>query len=176
MKILVMGASGSGTSTLGQALATQLGGKHLDLDNYFWMATTPPFTQKRDRTERLESLLHDLRAADDVVASGSLVDWGQEAEDAFDLIVFLTVPTALRLQRLRQREAERFGAANPEFLIWASQYDEGPPAGRSLAKHEAWLRERRCFVLRIAGDTSVEDRVGRVLAAVGSPTGRDFLP
>lgn len=171
MKILVMGASGSGTSTLGQALATQLGGKHLDLDDYFWMATEPPFTQKRDRTERLETLLHDLRAADDVVASGSLVDWGQEAEDAFNLIVFLTVPTPLRLERLRQREVKRFGAANPAFLTWASQYDEGPPEGRSLAKHEAWLGERRCFILRIAGDTSVKDRVGRVLATVEGKLG-----
>ena len=179
MKTLVIGASGSGTTTLGQALGARLGCRNLDLDDYFWMATTPPYLQKRDSKARLEMLLHDLHAADDVVASGSLVGWGADAEDAFELIVFLTVPTALRLARLQQREVERFGTSNPAFLTWASQYDEGPPEGRSLAKHESWLAERKCLVLRIAGDTSVGERVERVervLAAVGSPTVRTFLP
>lgn len=53
-------------------------------------------------------------------------------------------------------------------MTWASQYDEGPPEGRSLAKHESWLAQRTCLVLRIAGDTSVGERVERVLAVVAA--------
>ena len=168
MKILVIGAAGSGTTTLGQALGARWGCPHLDLDDYFWMPTTPPYQQKRDANERLAMLLHDLRAAANVVASGSLVGWGQDAENGFDLIVFLTVPTPLRLARIQQREVARFGTSNPAFLTWASQYDEGPPEGRSLAKHESWLAQRTCLVLRIAGDTSVGERVERVLAVVAA--------
>lgn len=170
MRILVIGAAGSGTTTLGQALSARLGCQHLDLDDYFWVPSTPPYQQKRDATERLQMLLHDLHAADHAVASGSLMGWGQDAEDAFDLTVFLTVPTPLRLARIQQREVQRFGSTNPAFLTWASQYDEGPPGGRSLAKHESWLAQRRCLVLRIAGDTSVGERVERVLALAGSTT------
>ena len=176
MRILVIGAAGSGTTTLGQALGARLGCQHLDLDDYFWMPTTPPYRHKRDTTERLQMLLHDLHAADDVVASGSLLGWGQDAEDAFGLIVFLTVPTHLRLARIQQRGVERFGSANAAFLTWASQYDEEPPRGRSLAKHESWLAERKCLVLRIAGDTSAGERVEPVARVLGTSSDRASLP
>jgi len=87
-------------------------------------------------------------------------------EDAFDLIVFLFVATQTRLARIRRRETERFGTADPAFLTWASQYDEGPPEGRSLAKHESWLAQRSCPILRIEGDTSVQARVRRVMDVI----------
>jgi adenylate kinase family enzyme len=47
MRILVTGASGSGTTTLGKALAEQLACAFLDADDFFWFPTNPPFTQKR---------------------------------------------------------------------------------------------------------------------------------
>jgi len=139
MKILVIGASGSGTTTLGQILGNRLDCRHLDLDDYYWIPTSPPYRQKRDGLERLQTLQRDLHVNEDVIASGSLVGWGRDVEDAFDLIVFLFVATQTRLARIRRRETERFGTADPAFLTWASQYDEGPPEGRSLAKHESWL-------------------------------------
>ena len=48
LNIHVMGASGSGTTTLGQALAAKLGIRHLDTDHFFWMPTDPPFTMQRE--------------------------------------------------------------------------------------------------------------------------------
>ena len=166
MQILIVGASGSGTTTLGHAIAKRLSWKHLDLDDDYWVATSPPFQHKRDPAERLHRLLADLRSAPDAVASGSPVGWGEPLEDAFDLVVFLYVPAGLRLQRLQTREVQRYGQADPAFLLWASQYEEGPPEGRSLAKHLAWLTGRKCPVLRIEGDTSIDERVDSVLEAI----------
>lgn len=166
MQILILGASGSGTTTLGKALAARLGWKHVDTDDSYWLPTSPPFQAKRDPAERLVHFTNALRQAPDAIVSGSLMGWGQEVEDAFDLIVFLYVPVDLRIARLQKREVRRYGKADPAFLQWASEYDEGPPIGRSLAKHEAWLRGRKSPVLRIEGDTSVEARVERVLAAI----------
>lgn len=151
------------------ALAEQLGCKQLDTDDFYWLATSPPFQRKRDPAERLLLLTEALQSAHDAVVSGSLMGWGDEVEDGFDLIVFLHVPTQLRLERLRRRETQRFGAADPAFMQWASEYDTGPPVGRSLAKHHAWLAARKCRVLRIEGDTSVDERVKRILAALGAP-------
>jgi adenylate kinase family enzyme len=50
--IHILGASGSGASTLGDALARSFGYVHLDTDDYFWEPTTPPFQQPRERQRR----------------------------------------------------------------------------------------------------------------------------
>lgn len=169
MRILITGASGSGTTTLGAALAEALSARHLDGDDYYWLPTTPPFVSKRPAAERLDRVCQALRGPGPVVMSGSVVGWGAEVEDAFDLVVFLTLPTALRIERLRQRETARFGHADPAFLAWAAAYDTGPTEGRSLAKHLAWLEARTCPVLRLEGDASVEVRLGQVLTALARP-------
>src|SRR5580698_7085733 len=159
MLILITGASGSGTSTLGAALAKELGIAHLEADDYYWLPTVPPFTTKRDHAERLVSVLRDVRAKQSAVMAGSIMDWGLELENAFDLIVFLYLDAAIRVERLRKRETEFLGKVDEEFLEWAAQYDEGVLGGRSLAKHQAWLSARTCRVLKLRGDLSVRERV-----------------
>jgi adenylate kinase family enzyme len=42
-RIHVMGASGSGVTTLGRALADALAFPHYGTDDYFWLPTTPPY-------------------------------------------------------------------------------------------------------------------------------------
>lgn len=163
MLILITGASGSGTSTLGAVLARELGIAHLDADDYYWLPTVPPFTTKRDPAERLSSVLRDVREKRSAVLAGSVMEWGVELENAFDLIVFLYVEAAIRVERLRARELERFGMTDPEFLEWAAQYDEGAMSGRSLPRHRAWLAARTCPVLELRGDLSVDERVKAVV-------------
>lgn len=162
MHIHVAGASGSGTSTLAAALAQELACACLDSDDYYWQPTQPPYTTKRDPAERAALLAAALQAGPAVLA-GSVVGWGSSIEDAFDLVVFLYLDADIRLERLRRREIERHGRADPAFLEWASQYDTGPFEGRSLAKHRTWLAGRRCPVLELRGDLSVAQRVRAVL-------------
>lgn len=75
MRILITGASGSGTTTLAQAIAKRLCWAHLDLDDYYWLPTSPPYRKKREAAERLATCLRDLRAAPEDVVSGGLVGW-----------------------------------------------------------------------------------------------------
>ena len=166
MRTLIIGASGSGTSTLARSIGARLQIAALDTDDYFWLPTSPPFVSKRGAGERLAMILRDLGAVSDAVLSGSIVDWGPELEDSFGLIVFLTVPAAIRVERLRAREMLQLGRADPAFLDWAAQYDEGRLEGRSRAKHERWLAARRCPVLRIDGETALEGSTARVIDAM----------
>jgi len=168
MLILITGASGSGTSTLGAALADELGIAHLDADDYYWLPTVPPFTTKRDSAERLSSILRDVRAKQSAVLAGSIMDWGIELENTFDLIVLLYLDAAIRVERLRTREMEFLGKADEEFLEWAAQYDDGILGGRSLAKHQVWLSARTCPVIELRGDLSVRERVAAVMKRVTS--------
>ena len=66
-RIHVTGASGSGTTTLGAALAARLHCPHFDADDYFWLPTDPPYEQKRDPALRNASLIRDLSAHRDWV-------------------------------------------------------------------------------------------------------------
>lgn len=166
LRIHITGASGSGVSTLGAALAAAIGAVPLEADDYYWLPTTPPFQHKRPPAERLARLLADQAAHPRTVLAGSVLGWGAELEHGFDLVVFLYLETALRVERLRAREIERLGHADPAFLEWAALYDAGPPEGRSLAKHRAWLAERRCPVVELHGDDSVEQRLARIFRAV----------
>ncbi len=108
-RLHILGASGSGTTTLGRALAARLQCLHFDTDDYFWVPTDPPYTQQRERPERAQLLVDDLTAHDAWVVSGSLYGWGDVAIPLFELVVFLWIPHDRRMERLRQREHERFG-------------------------------------------------------------------
>lgn len=164
--ILITGAAGTGTTTLARALATQLSTTHLEADDFLWLPTTPPYQHMADKAQRSERLLQEMRSHGSAVVAGSVMGWGQSLEREFDLVVFLYLPVELRLERLERREIKRFGQAQPAFLTWAAQYDEGGAPGRSLARHQAWLAGLTCDVLRLEGDMSVVDRMGRVLEVV----------
>jgi hypothetical protein len=71
------------------------------------------------------------------------------------------------MQRLRDREARR-GLTDPEFIEWASHYDDGTREGRSLPRHEEWLKTLSCPVLRLDGTLPVRELVDRVLAVIPS--------
>jgi len=166
--ILVTGASGSGTTTLGAALASTLGGQHLDGDDYFWLPTLHPYTQRRAPSDRQAMMMSALATTSVSVISGCVIGWGRELEDALDLVVFLSVDTDVRIARLRERELRILGRVDEEFIAWAAQYEEGRLEGRSRARQEAWLRTRTCPVLRLEGAQSIETLIAVVVKGLGS--------
>ena len=172
-----MGASGSGATSLGRALAEALALPHHDADDYLWMPTVPPYRTLRDAAERLRLMREVFLPRADWVLSGDISGWGDEIIRQFDLEVFLTTPHDLRIQRLRAREAVHFGAdavapggwrhAETEaFIDWASHYEDGTREGRSLAKQQAWLERLPCPVLRLDGSRSRPELVADVCAAL----------
>src|SRR5512146_3520315 len=89
----ILGASGSGTTTLGAALAKRLAMQHLDTDDFLWYPTEPKFQQTRPAAERLRLLDRAMdRATAGWVLSGSLAGWGDPWVDRFDLALFLSLP------------------------------------------------------------------------------------
>jgi adenylate kinase family enzyme len=162
-RIHITGASGSGATTLGRALASKLAYTFFDADNYYWLLTQPPYKQKRNREDRVRMILNDLGKVDRFVLSGSVSSWGQELQASFDFVIFLVVPTEIRIQRLVERETRELGYINQEFIEWARQYDEGKMSGRSRSLHEKWLAELRCPVLRLEDNLAVDDCLAKVL-------------
>ncbi|GLH80646.1 hypothetical protein SSBR45G_55550 [Bradyrhizobium sp. SSBR45G] len=173
-RIHITGASGSGTTTLGRAVATALAIPHHDTDDYLWQPTEPPYVELRPPELRLR-LMHEMFIARGKwVLSGSLQGWGDPLIPCFDLVVFLTTARELRVQRLRAREATRYGhdAVAPggarhrdmeEFIGWAAAYDEGM-VSRTLAKHQAWLAALPCPVLCLDGGGVLAELAARVVS------------
>ena len=176
MRVIIFGASGSGTTTLGLTLAQKLQWNHLDADDYYWAKTNPPFEKKLDRKTRIGNLKRDFQRFEQVIISGSLSTWGEYWNTAFDLGVFLYLPKDIRLNRLQKREEERYGTQlegdqkiitkSKAFLEWASQYDNADFNGRSIIQHRQWIEDLACPVIEIQGDLSNEERIDIVLKRI----------
>lgn len=166
-RIVVTGAAGAGTTTLGRALAERLGWRSVETDDYYFVPSTPPYRERRGKAERLALITADLEGDGGAVVSGSVAGWGRSLEDAFELVVYLWVPADLRVARLTRRETERRGSADWSFLTWAAQFDEGRLPGRSAAQLEGWLAERTCPVLRLHGDFSTAAALEMTLINLG---------
>lgn len=168
--IHLYGASGSGTSTIGRFISTKMNYYFMDTDNYFWEPTDPPYTTKRAISERIELMKKDIDEHDNVVISGSLVDWGDELIPLFTLAIRVETATPIRVERLKQREREHFGSRidcggdmydnHLEFIEWASAYDEGGLDMRSKTKHDEWQKLLLCPIVLVDGSLPVETNFG----------------
>ncbi|MCK0531584.1 P-loop NTPase family protein [Sphingobium agri] len=174
-KIYITGASCSGVTTLGSNVARRLDLLHLDVDDFYWEPTNPPFTTKREPEERVRLILEAL-GDDDWILTGSFDGWGDALIRDVNLIVFVVTPTAIRMQRLSSREEARFGdrvlaggdmhKSHTAFRKWAEQYDDANFPGRNRARHEAWLLDQSAPVLRLDGTLSPEILTAKVIEAV----------
>ncbi len=183
-RIHILGAAGSGTSTLGAALAVRLGVTHADSDGLYWLPTDPPFTTPRSPEGRQALLMRTLPVTGHWVFSGAATEWAAPLERHYDLVVFLRLDPALRMARLRRREADRYGARirpggdmaeiHAAFMAVAEAYDTAGPLRRGLATHEAWLSDQLAPVVRLDSWAPVEDLVAELLDRIGrlQPPGR----
>jgi adenylate kinase family enzyme len=177
-RIHILGAPGSGTSTLGAALARRLEVPHTDSDSLYWLPTDPPFTTPRPQQERQALLLQKLPFTEPWVLSGAATRWTAPLEPCYHLVVFLRLDPAVRMARLRQREAARYGdrispdgdmaAIHATFIAWAESYDTAGSLRHGLLTHEAWLADQLAPVLRLDSQAPIEHLVAAILTALGS--------
>jgi hypothetical protein len=138
----------------------------LDIDDFYWMPTDPPFTTKRPPADRVRLIRQRQSLMEGWVLAGSFMGWGDVLIEHVEIIAFLYAPTAIRLQRLDRREALRHGdrilpagdmhEGHLAYRDWASRYDDSSFTGRNLAQHENWLKAQAAPVLRLDGTQHTE--------------------
>ena len=146
VRIYITGASCAGVTTLGHALVPLLGLHQVDVDDFYWLPTNPPFSVKRPPEERV-CMIEQALGDDDWVLSGSCNGWGEALIAKADLIVFVETPTAVRLERLAAREKGRFGdriapAATCMRYTWPSAH--GPRSMTTLRSAGATEHAMSC--------------------------------
>lgn len=60
---------------LARAMGRQFGYAHLDLNDFFWEPTDPPFIQRREERKRQHLLKMAISRTEKCVISGSLIEW-----------------------------------------------------------------------------------------------------
>ena len=175
-RVHIMGAPGSGTTTLGAALSRSCGWPLLDCDFFYWDQTDPPFQRARAPAARDALFGAAVEGLDDWVFSGSALGWARPWAPLYQLVIFLRLDPAIRMARLRAREAARHGdriapggdmhATSMTFLQWAARYDTAGHEQRSLVAQEAWLDTLSVPVLRLDSAAPVPVLLRSVLAAL----------
>jgi gluconate kinase len=165
-KVLIFGAAGSGSSTIAKAIAHEYGHHWIEVDEALFMPTDPPFSVRRSLDEVREIVFDSWKKAESVIVCGSIVGWGDELKHDFDLVIFVHVDVEVRIQRIKHREAKRFGSRvleggdmhrqHLEFLDWVRSYETGDPNIRSLAQHRQWLSSITVPIVEITEDLAMD--------------------
>ena len=175
-RVHIFGAAGSGTTSVGKAVAHTLQAPFFDTDSYYWLETDPPFTEKRPPPDRVIEIERDIRGLDSWVLAGSLCNWGDALLPHFTLVVFLSLDTEKRLERLAWRERERHGdrileggdmhRMHEQFMDWAASYDYAKAPTRSLDLHQRWMGKPECPVMRLQSDRSAQELAEEILGSI----------
>lgn len=161
MKIQVIGASGTGKSTLCKYISEKTGVYWIDTDKYLWKDSS--FTENHHVEERFKMYNDDSANHQDYVVSGSVHSWNPEGFNDRELLVLLILDEEIRMKRIYDREFARFGERmlpggdhydlTCEFLDWCRTYlTEDENAVNSLASHMLRLKEASCKTLVLDGN------------------------
>jgi hypothetical protein len=171
--IHLVGASGSGTTSVGRRLADILCLPHYDTDTFYWEKSEVPFSQPREESDRIKMLSLALQSSDSWVLSGSLCGWGDVFVPRFTLVVWLRVNHDIRMKRLLARETARYGDAilnggeyeemHKAFMYWAGGYDFSEDISRNASRHNNWLKDIECPVKVVFNEGTLDETVNLII-------------
>ena len=174
--ILIMGAAGCGSTSLAKAIAQKMHCPHFDTDEYYWLPTQPPYTQKRPIEEREQRLREALAPHPNWIISGVLCHWGQFIIPLLSHVIFLYADLPTRLNRIKNREESLFGDRilptgdmhqhHQAFIEWASQYDSNGQVSRTKSEHLSWLTTLPCQVSQLDATINLETLIKEALNAL----------
>ena len=162
--IILLGANGSGKSTLGRELACALNFAHFDVEDYWFHKTDIPYTAIRPQDERNEMLLSDMKKHGSFVVSGDTSGWGDEFLPMFDLAIFLTAPTEIRIKRIENREYARWGERVCEGgdMYESQEKFREFAATRDVALLEQGALKYACPILQVDGTQDTHETIKQI--------------
>ena len=166
--IVVCGLNGCGKSTLGKALAKELGFYFIDNEDLYFtrVNTDEPYENPRSREEVEELLMREIKTHEDFVFAAVKGDYGKAIHQYYQYAVFVEVPKKLRQQRIRNRSFRKFGS---RMLPGGDLHDKEEAffqmaEARTEAYVENWVRSLRCPVIRVDGTLPIEENVRFIMS------------
>ena len=172
MGIIIFGASGAGSTTLGKAVAQQLNFQYLDIDDYLWRWDTKiPLTVTHSPAVRTENLMSAIKKHPMFVVAGIIFSNSKLFEPLIDLAVFVSTPAEICAERVRNREyarwgkrvlpggdmykATRFHGDTNDYMINAQRYETADISSFGRKLHEQWMSEMTYPTIRVDGTESI---------------------
>ena len=136
--IAIIGLNGAGKSTLAHVLAKKLHYFEIDVEDYYFPAQRSsrinalegktsadanfiPYLSPKAKSEVKFAIRKDINCYPQFVLSGVTLNWSESILSQIDIVFYLHVPLNERLQRIRSREAQRFGS---RILPGGDMYDQ----------------------------------------------------
>lgn len=173
--IIIFGANGSGKTTLGRELARILNFKHIDHEDYAFEKSDIPYNNERSYDKCVGLMLADIEKSRGFVFSAVTGDFGQDIESLYDLAVYIEAPLELRIERVNQRNIDKFGERVREGGDMYEQQKKFVDfmASRPLSRIEQYTEKLTCPIIRVDGTTDYKhtavDIAERFYAKPGEP-------
>lgn len=168
--IIVCGLNGSGKSTLGRALAEKLDCRFIDSEDLYFPSADTRYSYASPRThEEVKAfLLSEIKARDNFVFASVKGDYGEEVYPFFRYAVFIDVEKAVRMERVRKRSFQKFGA---RMLPGGDLYEQEKGffdfvESRDVRTVEDWLKRLSCPVIRVDGARPIAENINYIAERV----------
>ena len=165
-RIIVCGGNGAGKSTLGKVLASELGYKFEDIENYYFPKENPKYeySDSRTREEVAKFLLADMKKYTDFVLASVHGNYGKEIKELFDIAVYIEVPKEVREKRVYERSYKQFGE---RMLPGGDLYEDEKRFLDMVAKRPEdyatkWLSDMDIPIIKIDGTQTIEKSVEEI--------------
>lgn len=159
--IVICGLNGAGKSTLGRALAEKLRFHFIDIEDLYFPKTDPHYLYSAPRSaEEVAALLRqEMELHRQFVLASVKAAYDPALYAFFKCAVFLEVPKALRLQRVRARSYEKFGE---RMRPGGDLYEREEAFFRFCENREEslvteWVEKLPCPVLRCDGTRPIAE-------------------
>lgn len=175
--IQICGLNGCGKSTVGKALARELGFHFIDNEDLYFQRAAPnePYRNERPRHEVERLLMEEVRQHENFVFAAVKGDYGEAIGPLYNYAVYLHVPSDVRAWRVKNRSFLKFG----ERMMPGGDLHEKEEAffrvvaGRSETLVENWLQTLPCPVLHLDGTAPVEENIGKIVRWLGDMRSSD---
>ncbi len=168
--IQVCGLNGCGKSTLGRALAEEIGFNFIDNENLFFSRTEidEPYRNPRSREEAEKILMDEVNKYSNFVFAAVRGDYGKEIIPLYNYVVMIEVPKEVRSQRVRNRSFQKFGN---RMLVGGDLYKQEESFFQMAESRqddyvENWLRTLECPIIRVDGTKPVEKNVEIIIGLI----------
>ena len=106
MRLFIIGAAGSGKTTLAREIGNQLNIKPVSLDDIFWDNTLNAYGNKRNEIERDKLLDEEINKSAWII-EGAYISWPLKAMKYADKIIYINTPKYIINYRIWKRFINR---------------------------------------------------------------------